>query len=401
MTRSSAIREELDARSRCWEDATRVARCAVGAGARPGEPRHAGGEQRSEIELRGLVIQLGPGVASAPELAPMILRPFQAAFAVLLVALPARAKPQHDAVTLTYLPSRATVALCPAADLLELEVQVRLGYELFQEAAPNHLTVKVDRADGIFRFAGELRDEDGKIIFNEIASGIDCTRALLSMAIMVALQFTKPAGDPEAGRLAPLPPAPSCPPPPLPVLPAPAPVVTPIELPRFQAGLASVFAIGKAPVLLGGAGWFVGVRWHDFSAALEGRALFAPSADVEGIPWRYSFAAASAAICMHDAWGLVCVRGEVGSLQGKSHTGQTYPRHAPSVGVAMRIARDWTITPALVVRPYLEIMAETASGRIISTEPVAPLWVSPSLSVSLGLGLVMSRVRLSQEKSNE
>jgi hypothetical protein len=328
----------------------------------------------------------------------MILRPFQAASAVLLVALPARAEPRHDAVTLTYLPSRATVALCPAADLLELEVQVRLGYELFQQSAPNHLTVEVDRAEGLFRFAGELRDEDGKIIFDETVSGIDCTRALISMAIMVALEFTRAPEERESGRLAPLPPAPSSPPPPPSGLPAPAPVLIPPERLRFQAGLASVFAIGKAPVVLGGAGWFLGVRWRDFSAALEGRALFAPSAEIDGLSLHYSLLAASVAACIHAEWALACLRGEVGSLHGKSDTGRTYPRHAPSSGVGIRIAGDWAITPALAIRPYFEVMAETASARLISTERVAPLWFSPSLSATLGLGLVMSRAGLPQEK---
>jgi hypothetical protein len=327
----------------------------------------------------------------------MLLRPFLAASAVLLVALPARAEPQHDAVTLTYLPSRATVALCPAADLLELEVQVRLGYELFQPSAPNHLTVEVDRADGLFRFVGKMRDEDGKIIFDETSSGIDCTRALISMAIMVALELTKAPEDPEPGRLAPLPPAPSSLPPPPPALPAPAPVLTPPERLRFQAGLASVFTIGKAPVVLGGAGWFLGVRWRDFSAALEGRALFAPAAEVDGLSLRYSFAAASGAACVHYEWALACLRGEVGSLFGSSRMGYMDPKRVSSSGVAIRLAGDWTIAPALAVRPYFEIMGETASSRMISTERVNPLWISPSLSASIGLGLVMSRAGLTQE----
>ncbi len=64
----------------------------------------------------------------------------------------------------------------------------------------------------------------------------------------------------------------------------------------------------------------------------------------------------------------------------------------------MRIAGDWTITPALAVRPYLEVMAETSSARVLATEDMVPLWLTPSLSASLGLGLVMSRAGLSQEQ---
>jgi hypothetical protein len=127
----------------------------------------------------------------------MMLRPVLAASAVLLVALPARAERPNDAVTLEYLPSRATVALCPAAGFLALEVQIRLGYELFQPSAPNHLTVKIDRANGRFRSIGEMRDDDGKIIFARTYSEIDCTQALVSMAISVSVKFTRPPEDPE------------------------------------------------------------------------------------------------------------------------------------------------------------------------------------------------------------
>lgn len=44
-----------------------------------------------------------------------MLRRFLPALALLLIALPARAERSHDTVTLTYLPSRAAVALCPGA----------------------------------------------------------------------------------------------------------------------------------------------------------------------------------------------------------------------------------------------------------------------------------------------
>jgi hypothetical protein len=135
---------------------------------------------------------------STPEGEPqMMLRPLLAASAVLLVALPARAERPNDAVTLEYLPSRATVALCPAAGFLALEVQIRLGYELFQPSAPNHLTVKIDRANGRFRSIGEMRDDDGKVIFARTYSEIDCTQALVSMAISVSVKFTRPPEDPE------------------------------------------------------------------------------------------------------------------------------------------------------------------------------------------------------------
>src|SRR5512132_2189549 len=121
----------------------------------------------------------------------MILHPFFVTSAVLLLALPARAGRPRDAVTLTYHPSRATVALCPSAEYLETEVFVRLGYELFQEAAPERLTVEVARVNGLFRATAELRDAEGKVTSSDTFHAVDCTLAVHSVAVVVAIYFTR------------------------------------------------------------------------------------------------------------------------------------------------------------------------------------------------------------------
>jgi hypothetical protein len=202
---------------------------------------------------------------------------------VLLVALPARAGREHDAVTLTYLPSRAAVSACPEAEYLENEVQVRLGYELFQPRGSKHLTVKIDRTSGGFRAVGEMVDDEGKVLFARTYPAMDCTFAVFSMAVGVAIHYaeppspspppTPPPSPVEAPLLEPVEPAPAELPP------EPPPVFAPLpERRRFQAGLASVFSICTAPTVVGGVGGFLGVRWTSLSLALEGRALFAPAA---------------------------------------------------------------------------------------------------------------------------
>jgi hypothetical protein len=196
-----------------------------------------------------------------------------------------RAERPHDAVTLEYLPSPGTAALCPEAGSFALEVRIRLGYELVRPTAPNHLTVKLDRADGMFRSIGEMRDEDGNVVFAETYSEIDCTRAVVSMAILVSIKFTSFPEKPEPSPTSLVEPSPPGPPPapeseprspPQPVPPSPLP-----ERRIFQAGLASVFSTGTAPTIVGGVSGFLGVRWPSVSLALEGRALFAPSAMIE------------------------------------------------------------------------------------------------------------------------
>ncbi len=87
-----------------------------------------------------------------------------------------------------------------SSDRQTREVHIRLRHALFQPSAPNHLTVKVDRANGRFCSIGEMRDDDGKVIFTRTYSEIDCTAAVVSMAIGVSIQFTRPPEDPEPSR---------------------------------------------------------------------------------------------------------------------------------------------------------------------------------------------------------
>jgi hypothetical protein len=311
---------------------------------------------------------------------------------VLLVALPARAERANDAATLEYLPSRATVALCPKADFLALEVRVRLGYELFQPSAPNHLTVKVDRVNGRFRSIGEIRDDDGKVIFTRTYSEIDCTAALFSMAMSVAIEFTRAPEDPASPAPSVLDPSPaSCPPAPEPMISPPSPVTPPPDPPRYQVGVASVFSIGTAPVVVGGVGWFLGIRWQDFSAALEGRALFAPSAQIGALSARFSFAAISLTPCIHYVWAFACGRVEVGSLVGgETTTARVDGNRVVSLGAGLRFGGDLPIHRAFALRPYFDILAEPFGARLLFPREGRALWISPPLSGSIGLAFVVS-----------
>lgn len=126
------------------------------------------------------------------------------AAALLLSAAPARAERPHEAVTLTYLPSPAAVPLCQEADFLAVELRFRLGYELIQEAAPEHLTVKLDRAGGRLRSRGEIRDDAGNVTFNQTYSGIDCTEVVVGMATIV-FSGLQPAPPLRSGSCSPHP----------------------------------------------------------------------------------------------------------------------------------------------------------------------------------------------------
>ena len=332
----------------------------------------------------------------------MMLRPFIAASAVLLIALPARAERPDDAVTLEYLPSRATVALCPAANFLNLEVQIRLGYKLFQPSAPNHLTVKVDRANGLFRSSGEMRDEDGNVTFARTHSEIDCTMAVIDMAIELSIKFTRLPEPPEPSPPLPPPPEP-LPTVPAPTLPTPAPVLpaappsASLPLPerrRYQAGIAAVFSGGTAPSIVGGVGGGLSVRWPSVSLGLEGRVLFAPSARIEQSPVRngyhFVFTALSGSGCYHPSWIFVCARAEIGNLFFDNAKVEIGPANMASLGLGLRLGGDWTLTPWLAIRTYVEILGTPLSGHLSTNLEEMPIWNQSGPSRSVGVGPVFT-----------
>jgi hypothetical protein len=336
----------------------------------------------------------------------MLLRPFlAAAAAVLVLALPVdgRAERKHDGVTLTFLPSPAAVALCPEADYLENEVFVRLGYELFQPKGPMHLTVKIDRANGQFRAAGEMRDDEGKVLLTGTYAAMDCTFAVFSVAVAVCIQFTEQPEPPPP----PPPPCPVVPPPPSPLpVPEPTPPPTPPAPPtaspplpeprRIQAGLASVFSFGAAPSVVGGVGGFVGVRWPSVSLALEGRALFAPSATLERATtvrdgYHFDFAAISGTGCYHPArWASVCARVEVGSLSFSNSAVDITPSRMPVLGLGGRVGGDWVLTPWLAIRSYVEVLAQPNPRSLGESPENHLIWSQPTMYGSVGLGPVFT-----------
>ena len=327
-------------------------------------------------------------------LAPIRTRPLLVAFAVLLLSPPARAERPNDAATLGYLPSPATATLCPAADFLALEVQIRLGYELFQPSAPNHLTVKVDRANGRFRAIGAMRDDAGKVIFAVTHSELDCTAALVSMAISVSFKFTRLPEPPEPSPPAPSPPPPS---PPAPVREVPPPAIAPppaLERRRFPAGIGSVFSVGLTPTLIGGVGGFLGVRWPGVSLSLEGRALFAPSVTIEHVTVRDGYhltvVGVGATGCYHPAWALLCVRVEAGSTSLGNAGIDRDPVRVSNLGMGFRFGGDRILTPWLALRAYVEAQAQSGPNTLRDRQPTPIIWTQPQLSGSVGLGPVFT-----------
>lgn len=320
---------------------------------------------------------------------------------MLLLSLPARAARPRDAVSLDYVQSSVAAARCPTSDFLREEVHIRIGHDLFTPDAAERLTVEVDRVGGAYRVTGELRSKTGDVTLADTFTAEDCSTAIRSLAIIVAVRFTHlpepcpvcppPTTDQASPTLARPTPPPEQPKP----TPAPAHLTPSRELPSIRAGIASAFAIGAAPVVLGGVGWFIGVRWPRFSAAIEGQALFAPSAEIRSprvqVDYHFLFTSASASGCVHGAWVFACMQAGWGSLSFQHATLNIDPDRTSRLGLGFRFGGERAVTHTIALRAYVDAVLDTNPGvlkYVTTTDPT--IWHTPALSASVGLGPVMT-----------
>lgn len=315
------------------------------------------------------------------------------ASAMLLLSVPARASRPHDAIALSYLPSSDTASGCPAASFLREEVEKRLGYDLFEPAATPRLTVTIDRLDSDYRVTGELRSDGGDVTLTSTFTEGECGVAVRSLAVAVAIRFTHLPS--------------TCP---LPAAPAPAPACDarakgpantaprPVTLPeptRVQMGIASAFSIGSAPVVVGGAAWFLGARRGGFSAALEGRALLASATDILGPRVRdgYHFlvAGVAASACVHPGWAFACVQLGWGSLSSSNGAVDIDPDRVTHVGFGFRFGGERALTRTIALRAYVDTLFELSPGNLRTRTAGAPVvWHKPAFSGAMGLGPVIT-----------
>lgn len=319
----------------------------------------------------------------------MVVCRLLAASAMLLLSAPARAARPHAAVALDYLPDAAIAARCPAASFLRDEVQIRIGYDLFQAGVSPRLAVKIARNNGAYRVSGELLSEPGSVDFAGNFTEVKCGTAIRSLAIAVAIHFTRapescaPPRPPEQASSVvarPVEPAPQRPP-----------ALPERERPRAQIGIVSTFSVGSAPVVVGGAMWLLGARWAGFSAALEGRALFAPSASLSGPRlqqgYRFVVAAVAASGCVHPAWAFACFQLEWRSLAIINPSIDIDPDHLSRLGLGFRFGGERTLTRSVALRAFLEATFNPGAGNLRTRTPHAPaIWHEPVISASLGFG---------------
>jgi hypothetical protein len=300
------------------------------------------------------------------------------------------------------------------ADVREL-LSGQLDYDaIHQDDGPGEIVLDLSRQGGKVqaRMAVDGAGEHWEATIEKASTCEDITldalvniNAAVTVLILIPLQKKPPVpAQPEA--VPPSPPPPASPPPlcapaaeptPLPPPPAPPPVLP--EPLRVELGLSSVFSAGTAPVVTGGVGWLLGVRRRWFSAAVEGRMLFAPSAEIEGYGTRdkytFVFAAGSVSGCFHPwgAWAFACIRGEVGALSGILNNSPDTLTSSRLLlgGVGLRLGGERILTRGLALRAYAEVLAVPLSGTLAleTNGRLSVLWLRAVESGSIGIGPVL------------
>jgi hypothetical protein len=331
-----------------------------------------------------------------------------------LAVVPARAQAAPLARTTARLEYTRGIGAesCLGEGGLRIEVARRSGYDPFTPDARARLVVTITKQR--YQIVGTLQffDETGAAGWHRSypVRVDDCFTLVSAMGSEISYQFMPEPTAPEPPKPEPPPapaePAPAAPPPLIcPELPPPAPIAPPLsspsaplpEGPRFQAGLASVFAIGAAPSVVGGIGGFIGVRWPRVSLALEGRALFAPSATIAGAKvrdgYRFDFAALSGTGCYHPApWAFVCGRAEVGALSF-ANPGVKFNLDNMTLrvlGFGVRFGGDWTLTSWLAMRAYFEVLGAPSATRLGTEKGDLTFWSHPMAYGSVGFGPVFT-----------
>jgi hypothetical protein len=213
---------------------------------------------------------------------------FALASAALLLAAPALAEPPRASLRLEYSRGPGGEA-CPAEGALHDEVARRMGYDPFDPAAAERLTIVVARqgrgfAAQLSRYAAggaqtwaetfPVRGDDCSVLIAGLASEI---RALLAPV------QSQPAPAPARGPLFGGEAVGVAPPPASPPRDARAPAPTPTRALRFELAADAHMTISGAPAVTGGATVRAAARWPWFGIGAEGRFDAPAVTSTEGI----------------------------------------------------------------------------------------------------------------------
>jgi hypothetical protein len=291
------------------------------------------------------------------------------------------------------------VESCPAEPDVHARIVADLGYDPFPATADpseqvslsidlsgSSLVARITRTDanGTPRGKKELTARAGECA--ELASA-----AAFDIAFAIDPLHAREDAPPAPPAPPPPPPSPSpertTPPPPVAEKPAPPPPEPGPQI-HLRVGLAALGAVGSEPAPNGAASALVGLRVGMWSLDLEGRGDLAATREISGGGAIHaSILSASLVPCAAFRLLRGCLVGSLGVLHGSSD-GINASSQADSLwsAIGARVAAEIPLGSFFQLRPFAEIDALLTRTRLNVDDQ--PVWTTPPLAASLGVGVV-------------
>ncbi|WP_437971477.1 hypothetical protein WMF04_20170 [Sorangium sp. So ce260] len=318
-----------------------------------------------------------------------------AAMSLLFVAEAHAAKEPHRAAVRLQMARDPGVEACPDEAFLRAEVARRLGADPFQDDAERVLTVHIAREGPELTASMALRDREGETQWAEaFGTRSGCEQLLSGVALAIVAQLL---GVPEQASP---PPAPSPPPPqahraaPAPPRPAEPPQAPPQpDRLRLEAGLGATLGLGITPGAAAGMTLSLGVRWSDWSVAMEGRGLVSLAHEVEAVPLRTSAFTAAAVACLRGRRLFGCGVATAGVVRFVPRDPWNLVlRDDAMFHFGARLGSDWPLSDRWSAYGFAEATVVAADAVLRRQgdpheSPGALTWSSPPLTAAVGLGI--------------
>ncbi|KYF86761.1 hypothetical protein BE17_12400 [Sorangium cellulosum] len=341
---------------------------------------------------------------------------------------------------------------CPDASFLRAEVARVAGEDPFRDDAPILISVRIERHEAELVASLALRDSQGATRWADGFSTISACEVLVAgVGLAIAARLLgmpervpqePPPSEPPQGLPEPSPPEPpQGPPGPRPPEPSQglsgpppsprAPQDRPGPLPpthaaraapgpservatepptssgeqvmadpsgplRFEAGLGATVGLGITPGIAAGTTLALGVRWSDWSVAVEGRGLVSLAKEVEGTPLEMTAFTAATVTCLRGRHLFACGLATLGAVRFiPEEPWNMRVRRKTLVGVGARLGSAWRLSDRWSVHGHAEaiwIVEDVLLRRQVDHAATsAPLyWNSPPLGAALGLGVTAS-----------
>ncbi|WP_437311693.1 hypothetical protein [Sorangium sp. So ce388] len=165
---------------------------------------------------------------------------------------------------------------------------------------------------------------------------------------------------------------------------------------RFEAGLGATVGLGITPGIAAGTTLVLGVRWSDWSVAVEGRGLVSLAQEVKGMPLETRAFTAATVACLRGRHLFGCGLATLGAVRFVPEDSLNMRvRRKTLVGVGARLGSAWRLSDRWSVHGHAEaiwIVEDVLLRRQVDHAATsAPLyWKSPPLGAALGLGVTAS-----------